>query len=182
MRERLVGPCITLRRYTRRDAAELAKAAHDRDIHRNTWIPYPYRIEDSYIWIARSHKFWRKGYAYPFAITLTETGEIVGGIGIEMLSKRHRSGEVGYWIAKAHRRQGYVSEAIQLTLDHGFKDLKLHRIQAHVFVGNEPSVGVLKKAGFTYEGIVRHGLNHRGRWKDLHRFSMLKGDWKPKPK
>jgi len=174
----LVGPRILLRKLRRLDAPALAKAAHDREIYRNTWIPFPYTLDDAYDFIKKAEKFWEEGTAYPFTIVWKETGEIAGGIGLQILSRRHASAELGYWIARKRRRQGVVSEAIALTLAWGFEDLKLHRIQAHVIEGNEASVGVLNKAGFTYEGIVRDGMKHHGRWKNLHRFSMLKGDWK----
>ena len=81
-------------------------------------------------------------------------------------------------MGRKYRGRGIVPEAVKLALRIAFKDLKQMRVQAHVFDGNVSSVRVLEKCGFTYEGTERKRIKHRGRWRDLMLFSVVKPEWK----
>ncbi|MCX6834547.1 MAG: GNAT family protein, partial [candidate division Zixibacteria bacterium] len=106
------------------------------------------------------------------------TGDIIGGIGLEVISKKHQCIEVGYWLGRKYRGRGIMPEAVRMALRFGFKELKQARIQAHVMNGNDASVRVLEKCGFKYEGTERKRIKHRGRWRDLMMFSVLREEWR----
>lgn len=177
MIEKIQGPRINLRRMRRADAAGLVPHINDVTVARNTFIPHPYKLTDAHEFIRNAHKWWRKGTAYAFGIEDPNTREIIGGIGMHLISRKHRCYETGYWLSRKYRGRGLAPEAVRLILGFGFRELKLVRIQAHVMSGNETSVRVLKKCGFTYEGTERMRLKHRGRWKDMMLFSILKEEW-----
>jgi [ribosomal protein S5]-alanine N-acetyltransferase len=81
--------------------------------------------------------------------------------------------EVGYELAKAHWRQGIMTEALNAMMDFGFEKMELNRIQAMVMLGNTPSMNLLKKIGFKEEGLLRD----YGFWKgNLKMFSLLRKD------
>jgi ribosomal-protein-alanine N-acetyltransferase len=178
MIETIPGKQIKLRQVRRSDAASLVRHINDVTVARNTFIPHPYGLPDAQTFIRNSRKHCRKGAGYHFGIEDPATGDIIGGIGLEVISKKHRCIEVGYWLSRKYRGRGIASEAVRLALWFGFKKLKLVRIQAHVMNGNEASVRVLEKCGFTYEGTERMRIKHRGRWRDLMMFSVLREEWR----
>jgi ribosomal-protein-alanine N-acetyltransferase len=178
MIETIPGQQINLRKIRRSDAPSLVKHINDITVARNTFIPHPYGLKDAYAFIRTNHRNWRKGVRCGFGIEDPTTGEIIGGIGLEMISKKHRCFEVGYWLSRKYRGRGIASEALRLALWFGFKKLKQARIQAHVMNGNAASVRVLAKCGFKYEGTERKRIKHRGRWRDLLMFSMLREEFR----
>jgi len=178
MIETIPGKQVNLRRVSHADAASMARHINDVTVARNTFIPHPYTLKDAYDFIRRSRLMWRKDESYHFGMEDPSTGEIIGGIGLEVISKKHRCVEAGYWLSRKYRGREIVPEALRLAVRFGFKELKAVRIQAHVFAANSASVRVLEKCGFKYEGTERKRIKHRGRWRDLMMFSVLRGEFR----
>lgn len=66
-----------------------------------------------------------------------------------------------------------MTEAVRLTVDFGFKELKLHRIEAGVMPHNIRSMRVLENAGFHKEGIARKNVKINGVWQDHQVLAIL---------
>jgi RimJ/RimL family protein N-acetyltransferase len=178
MIDKIEGSRVNLRKIKRSDAAVLARNINDVTIARNTFIPHPYKLKDAHEFIRRSHREWLKGIGYHLGIEDRSTGEIVGAVGIESVTRKHRNGEMGYWLNKRYRGRGIMTEAVGLGLRFAFEELKLVRVHAHVMKGNVGSVRVLENNGFRQEGYLRKRIKHRGRWRDLHLFAILREEWK----
>ena len=54
-----------------------------------------------------------------------------------------------------------MTEALRLVIRYGFSSLRLNRIQALVVPGNEASMGLLLKLGFSLEGLLRDIDGHQ---------------------
>ena len=105
---------------------------------------------------------------------------IIGSIEISRIARGNfQSAYLGYRIDTAHRGHGYMSEALQLGLRHAFRTLGLHRVEANVEPGNEASIALVRRAGFTREGYSRRYLKIGGRWRDHERWALLREDWRP---
>ena len=182
MIERIEGKRINLRRLKRSDAKVLAARINDITVARNTFIPHPYGVKDAHEFIKKSHQQWRKGTCYTLMIEEPADGTVIGCVGLEGVSKKHRNCEAGYWLWKKYRGRGIMSEAVDLALRFAFRELKLVRVHAHVIPGNEGSVRVLLKCGFRHEGLLRKRIKQRGRWKDLLAYSILREEWGVKTK
>jgi RimJ/RimL family protein N-acetyltransferase len=50
------------------------------------------------------------------------------------------------------RRQGFAREAVDGLLAHAFADARVARVIAHTLVELEPSIAVLRSAGFSFVG------------------------------
>jgi RimJ/RimL family protein N-acetyltransferase len=86
--------------------------------------------------------------------------------------------EIGYQIFKHEDRgKGYMSEAAKLFIDFLFLSKNIPRLQLCFFEGNEPSIKIGKKMGFTYEGTLRQAVFHRGKYLDVQIFSLLREEW-----
>lgn len=71
-----------------------------------------------------------------------------------------------------------MTEALRLMLEHAFKELRLHRVEANVQPQNVSSIALIKRAGFVREGYSRRYLKIGGRWRDHERWAILSEDWK----
>lgn len=102
------------------------------------------------------------------------TPGIIGTIGFNALSLKHKRAEIGYEIHPKQWRKGYTFEAVSKVLDYGFEKLGLTRIGAVVFIDNEASNQLLSKVGFQKEGILRDYMYQNGKAHDTYVYSILK--------
>ena len=51
--------------------------------------------------------------------------------------------------------RGYCSEALNATIPLLANELGIHRFEALILPDNEPSIHMVEKIGFRYEGILR---------------------------
>lgn len=80
--------------------------------------------------------------------------------------------EMGYWIGRAYRGQGYATEAIRRVVEYA-ASLGVPRIHADTFLDNPASARVLAKAGFTTTGTVERMFPARGGRRELHRHERV---------
>ncbi len=80
-------------------------------------------------------------------------------------------GERGYW------GKGYGSDALQLILQYGFRELNLHRIGLDVHSTNARAIRAYEKAGFTHEGALREAGYRDGTRYDRVLMGMLRPEW-----
>lgn len=80
---------------------------------------------------------------------------------------------IGYKIDHRYWRQGYAWEACVKCLDIIFREYGLHRIEAHIAPSNEPSIRLIQKLGFTYEGLEHESAEINHQWQDLLQFAKI---------
>ena len=115
-----------------------------------------------------------------FEIRSAEDGVLLGSVELSRIARGNfQSAYLGYRIAAEHRGRGHMTEALQLALRHAFRTLGLHRVEANVEPGNEASLALVRRAGFTREGFSRRYLKLGGRWRDHERWALLREDWRP---
>lgn len=128
---------------------------------------YPYPPGAALDWIRR-HSLWaERGLHLQWAITLPHD-EPIGTISIALRDEPPH-GDVGYWIGVDHWNRGYATEATRAVIAYCFEALRLPRIIASCFVGNDASARVLEKAGMTEEWLlpgqaVKDGVPRDLRW------------------
>ncbi len=96
----------------------------------------------------------------PWALVLKADGAIAGNCGFCRVSYDRAGaeldlcGEVNYYVAPQHRRQGFASEALAAVVKFGFGDLRLTRIQGRCALENVASERVLENAGMRFERMI----------------------------
>ncbi len=60
--------------------------------------------------------------------------------------------EVGYSIVPSYQRRGLATEAVLGLVDHAFGTPDVDRVEAHTLAHLVPSIGVLHKTGFRFDG------------------------------
>ena len=167
---------LTLEPFTPADAAQVAAVINDREIARSTQnIPHPYDESMARAWIAGHAAGVERHSPVVFAVRLTETGELVGAVGL-VLNADHRRAELGYWVARAAWGRGYATEAARALVHHGFEVLGLERIHAAHFAHNPASGRVMEKVGMRREGLQAGHVIKWGAREDLVLYGMLRED------
>lgn len=176
---KIKGDRIDLIIPTMRHVEDIRKHINDAKVAK--WLdnaPYPYHRKHGEFFVKKIVQPGIKNKTdYPFSIHEKEHDEIIGGIGIHHINRKHKTGEIGYWIGRKYWRKGYATEALKLILRFGFKRLKLAKINARTFSPNKASQGLLKKAGFKPEGLFRKQLAKHGKRHDEHRFGLLREEY-----
>lgn len=169
---------LHLRPFRSDDIPAVARACQDPDIQHFTQVPSPYDDEDARRYVeVYCPSGWASGRSASFAVVDSVSAELLGSIGLNGIGLRDAAmAEIGYWCAPWARRQGVMTQAVQVVSRWGFAAFGLARIEWYAEVGNTASRGVAERAGFTVEGVLRSRLVHRGERVDAWVGSLLRGD------
>ncbi len=176
----LYTPRLVLRPFTLDDATRVQLLAGERIIAEMTGhIPHPYHAGVAEDWINTHAGDWKHGDALTLAITLGETGELIGAVSLTLRPEFKRA-ELGYWIGVPYWNHGFMTEAARAVLRFAFESLQMQRVYAIHFARNPASGRVMQKIGMQYEGTLR---KHFVRWdkaEDLIYYGILIDEWKNK--
>jgi ribosomal-protein-alanine N-acetyltransferase len=160
---------VHLRVLARSDRDEfLALARESRELHR-PWTYPPERADQFDDLFARS----RRDDFVCLLACVNETDEIAGVFTISQIVRgAFQSAYLGYYAHERHSRQGLMREAMEQVLDHTFGPLALHRLEANIQPGNQPSIALARGAGFRLEGFSPRYLLIGGQWRDHERYAI----------
>lgn len=158
------------------DAKSVARHVNDKSIIRFlSNLPYPYTEKDAKDWLkkkATEYKL-KKPAGIVFAIEIDS--EAVGSIGLHDVVHKHKA-ELGYWLGKKFWGRGIMTDAVKRVSEFGFKNFKLRRIYAKVYLSNRGLVRVLEKNGFKLEGIAKKEARKDGKFIDAYIFARVRRD------
>ncbi len=165
---------LLLRTVDARDTDTVYAAAQDPEIQRWTTIPSPYLREHAVSFVEHAvPEGWVNASMFTFGVFLP-SGVLTGMLGITMRSLG--TAEIGFWTAKEHRRNGYITEATRVASRWAFTALGVDRLEWRAEVGNTASRSVAENTGFTVEGTLRSALNNNGTLRDCWVGSLLPSD------
>jgi [ribosomal protein S5]-alanine N-acetyltransferase len=103
----------------------------------------------------------------------------IGTCGFHKWSRPHRRAEIGYDLSPVYQGYGYMTEAVEAMVQHGFSRLNLHRIEALVAVENTRSLALLQRLSFQQEGLLREYFWSNGKAHDHYMLARLCTDVPP---
>ena len=173
-----IGKRVYLRRPTSRDEDEYLALRRRSAAFLRRWEPAAPRGKTPDRLYADWLESGRDGRREKLLICRKGDGAILGAINLnEIIRGPAQSAFLGYWIGAAHARQGYMTEALTLALRHAFGPLRLHRVEANILPVNVPSLALVRRAGFHYEGYSPGYLEIDGRWEDHERWAVVADRW-----
>jgi len=102
------------------------------------------------------------------------TGALVGVINLSnIVLGPFRSAYLGYYAFSGFERRGLMREGLNAVVQHAFKSMKLHRLEANIQPGNAASLALVRSCGFSKEGYSPRYLKIGGRWRDHERWAIL---------
>jgi RimJ/RimL family protein N-acetyltransferase len=166
---------ILLRPWERRDAAAVTAACQDPEIPRWTVVPHDYTERHARDFIAGTAADIASGRELALAVVDRED-RLLGALGISNFDWADLKAEIGYWMAAEARRRGVGSRATRLLSVWALTALGLERLELLANPGNEASLRLAERAGFTREGTLRRYRRRHGVREDLVMFALLAED------
>lgn len=108
-----------------------------------------------------------------WGITLKNNPKLIGIIGHYRIRPQDYRSEIGYMLLPDFHGKGIISEAIKAVVNYGFKEMKLHSIEAILDPDNLGSEKVLQKNGFVKEAHLKENEYYEGRFLDTVIYSLL---------
>ena len=173
----LAGTRVYLRPVEPSDAAVLAACNNDPDVRVSFFTHTPTSLA---LQAKRAEELYRQGADYiPLAICLIEDDLTVGITAFHRVDLVSHAAVYSICISDSSQwRRGYGHEVTEMMLKYAFDILNLHRVQLHVWVGNEAGIRAYEKAGFVREGCLRQAMAHDGRYEDFLVMGILEPEWR----
>lgn len=175
----LAAPRLEMRPVDVGDTAELWQAVEGSRLHLQRWLPWvPFNDSEqaSLRFAHASISDWDSGRALRFIIRDQNHRRLLGLISFDNCVHLHRSCELGYWLQREACGNGYMTEAATACLDFLFHRVGFHRVRCAASTTNYPSLAVISRLGFHFEGIARQAEFVDSRWLDHAVFSRLATD------
>jgi RimJ/RimL family protein N-acetyltransferase len=190
---RLEDGRVVVRPFWIEDVPAVQAACDDPDVAR--WIhlvPSPYTLEDAEAFVADSWRRLVAGERARLAIADADGEMLLGSVSLDLFADR-QAAEMGYWIARAARRNGFALAAARLVVRWAFEEIGIERLEILTYPGNAASQALAQKLGFHREGVLRGflavepGKGRAGRVEasdaplpprdDQVQFALLRSDW-----
>ena len=149
------GGDITLRPWEPADTAFVYDSCQDPELQRWTRVPTPYTALHAATFVERHARPQPEDDGAFFAITRTDTGEVLGSISFGHIDWAFASAEAGYWVARDVRGQGVATTALASLVEWGRRELRLVEVRLQVLAGNVASQRVAERVGFEVAGSER---------------------------
>ncbi|WP_291052458.1 GNAT family protein [Herbiconiux sp.] len=115
----------------------------------------------------------RAGLGLPFI--LEYDGELAGQLNVSSISYGSvASASIGYWVSERFAGKNITPTGVALAADYCFFSVGLHRIEICIRPENAPSLRVVEKLGFRYEGLRRRFIHINGDWRDHFCFALVR--------
>ncbi|PZF98107.1 GNAT family N-acetyltransferase [Micromonospora deserti] len=169
MRYLRAGGPAGIRRPRPADEAEfIAAARRSRDLH-HPWLAAPDDPETYAAYLRRIRRRENSGYL----VCDRASGAIAGYVTISgIVMGALRGGYLGYGAFLPYQGTGHASAGVRLVIEHAFTGLGLHRLEANIQPGNEPSRRLARRLGFRLEGFSPDYLFIDGAWRDHERWAI----------
>ena len=137
----------------------------------STQTPFSRFILEQYI--ASAHQDIYEVKQLRLIIAENETNNRLGMIDLFDFIPQHMRAGIGILIIESEQQKGYASEALQLLIDYGFRQLNLHQLFANITSDNVKSLALFKKNNFIKVGIKKEWIFSKGTFKDEILFQLI---------
>ena len=136
-------------------------------------------LEESRLSLQDAIEKMQNNKARRFAVTLKESGQLIGGVGYDIASVTPigKVSHMGWFILPEYQNQGYITEAASSVLAYAFKHDNCVRITTGCYKENKPTQKVMAKLGFRQEADKIGAQWHEGKMKDRLEFAINKDEY-----
>uniref|UniRef100_UPI0035C6CCAD GNAT family N-acetyltransferase n=1 Tax=Serratia quinivorans TaxID=137545 RepID=UPI0035C6CCAD len=169
---------LHLRRFTPADLDAYAAYHYLPEVYRYLYAPTPDEAQLTSLFSqAITSRFTEDGDILYCAVTLKDSGELIGEVLLKLANGAALQGEIGYIFNPAYAGKGYAAEAVKSVLDRGFAESGFHRIFARLDAANQGSIGVVERLGMRKEAHLRQNDRFNGEWGDELIYALLQEEW-----
>ncbi|MET3499064.1 ribosomal-protein-alanine N-acetyltransferase [Mucilaginibacter rubeus] len=143
---------LGLRGLLESDALQILALRSNAEVNKHLDRAANTTVDEALSFIKKIEDIVSNNEGFYWAITLKDKDELIGTICYWNLNAANKSAEIGYELHPDYHGQGFMQEAISAVLAFGFNDQHFELITACPKQGNESSVKLLKKTGFSLAG------------------------------
>jgi RimJ/RimL family protein N-acetyltransferase len=177
---------VVARCWEPRDAPLLKEAVDSSLDDLRQWMPWahnePQTLGEKVQLLRRFRGQFDLGENFVYGLFSSDESEVVGGSGFHT---RVGEGafEIGYWIRSSRVGQGLATEVTAALTRVGFELTGVDRIEIHTEPGNERSMRIPRKLGYTEEASLRRRLYAApgGEPRDAVIFTLFRDDYPGTP-
>lgn len=174
----LKGKKIKLRAYKESEAELVWNLIEEEGIKENLMIatafPYSLESEKSFVKSAMNPT----NELYNFAIADLETGEYIGGCGINAIDRKNSIATVGLWLGKDNHGKGYGSDSLRTLCKFIFDEMNINKVNLGYFEFNDKGKRCYEAVGFKEEGRHRKEIFRFGKYFDRISMGIFKDELK----
>lgn len=172
---------IKLREINKKDKEDIIETLDNLNVSK--WLlvfPHPFKPEDAEKTINKAIKNSKEKPRKTYNLGIELKEKLIGGIGLVNINFEQKTAGIMYWLGEEFQKKGYGTEALESILNFAFNDLKLRKVTAEVYPGNNPSTKLLEKFNFKKEGYLRKSkiCKADGKIKDSIYYGLLKEEYK----
>ncbi|MBE8724167.1 GNAT family N-acetyltransferase [Flavobacterium hungaricum] len=164
---------LILDRLSETDIVEVFEMRSDPEIMKYIPRPLAKNHDDALKHIQTINENIDKNIGINWAIRLKGNPKLLGIIGFYRTQHENYRSEIGYILHSDFHGRGIVPEAVKRLVEYGFKDLKLHSIEAVIAPENTASEKVLQKCGFVKEAHFKESDFYDGKFLNKVIYSLL---------
>jgi ribosomal-protein-serine acetyltransferase len=162
-----------------RHAPELFRATDRNRVHLRRWLPWldaTTSIGDTVAFIESTRRQASANNGFQSGIWYRH--ELVGVIGFHQVDWPNRTTSIGYWLAQPFEGRGIMTRACGALVSHGFRQMRLHRLEVRCAVANARSRAIPERLGFRLEGTIREAEWLYDRFVDHAVYGLLEAEWR----
>lgn len=134
-------------------------------------------IADGVAWLERMEAIQDTGLALQFVVVSKSSGLAIGTCLLFRFEQGSARAELGYALGRAYWGRGLMHEALEALIGSAFAGMGLRRLEAEVDPRNRSSARLLRRLGFTREGLLRQRWVTKGEVKDVEMYGLLRDEW-----
>ena len=171
---------VSLRPFQLEDAAQVYEAVHESLTELKPWMSWAYDAysqQDAQDFIKITRARWEERSLFAFAITDTNTGDILGGCSLSHKHSVYHYCNLGYWVRTLRHGAGIAGRSAKLAARYGFEYGGIIRAEVVIAIDNKKSIRVAEKIGAHYEGILLNRMVVGKSIYDAHMYSIIPQDF-----
>lgn len=171
------SPRLLVRLVTQQDLPALMRVNGDDEVTR--YLPYATwrSMDDAEAWFARMTGMHEARSAMQFAVIEKERRNAIGTCLLFQFEDKSARAEVGFVLGRTHWRTGLMREAMAALIGYAMGPMRIRRLEAQVDPRNAASQGLLRRLGFTREGLLRQRWIDKGEPCDVEMYGLLSREW-----
>jgi RimJ/RimL family protein N-acetyltransferase len=113
-----------------------------------------------------------------FAVVWRAARKVVGEVGLKLISRENRQGEIGFVFNPDYQGRGLATEAAEAMLAMGFDAIGWHRIIGSCDGRNRASARLMERIGMRQEARFVRNQIINGQWADELVYAVLDHEWR----
>jgi ribosomal-protein-alanine N-acetyltransferase len=139
---------LFLRALDLTDAKSIFSLRTNKEVNEFVDRKIPNNLSEARAFIDRINNLTTNNKGIFWVIESKSSHQLMGTIGLRNFEDEENYAEIGYELDPIYQQKGFMSEAFEVVLNFGFKNLELHTIEAFTHHNNAPSIALLEKQNF----------------------------------